>query len=40
VPDAQRTELERSPAYRAYGRTLEEGLAWLTERTAAASRAA
>jgi single-stranded-DNA-specific exonuclease len=40
VPPAQRTELERSPAYRAYGRILEEGLAWLTQRTSAAPRAA
>lgn len=40
VPSAQRTELERSPAYRAYGRILEEGLAWLTQRRSAAPRAA
>jgi single-stranded-DNA-specific exonuclease len=40
VPPAQRTELERSPAYRAYARILEEGLAWLTQRTPADSRAA
>jgi single-stranded-DNA-specific exonuclease len=31
VPAAQRTELERSAAYRAYQRRLEEGLAWLSE---------
>ncbi|UGS36822.1 hypothetical protein DSM104329_03233 [Capillimicrobium parvum] len=41
VPAAQRTELERSAAYRAYQRRLEEGLAWLSEPTAdAAARAA
>ncbi len=40
VPPAQRTQLERSAAYRAYERRLEEGLAWLTERTVPASRAA
>ncbi len=41
VPDAPRTDLERSPTYRACDRRLEEGLRWLTERTAApAARAA
>jgi single-stranded-DNA-specific exonuclease len=41
VPPAERTQLERSAAFRAYSRRLEEGLAWLTDRTAApAARAA
>jgi single-stranded-DNA-specific exonuclease len=34
VPAAERTELERSGAYRAYQRRLEEGLAWLSEPVA------
>ena len=39
VPDAPRSSLERSPAYRAYGRRLAQARAWL-ERCASAPRAA
>jgi single-stranded-DNA-specific exonuclease len=37
VPTAQRTDLERSSAYRAYTGRLEEGLRWLSERPATAT---
>ena len=37
---AGRTELERSPAFRAYGRRLADGLAYLQERPAQAAAAA
>jgi single-stranded-DNA-specific exonuclease len=40
VPTAERTQLERSPAFCAYERRLDEGLAWLSDRTAPAARAA
>jgi single-stranded-DNA-specific exonuclease len=40
VPPARRTELERSTAFCAYERRLHEGLAWLSDRTAPAARAA
>ncbi|HEY8582619.1 MAG TPA: hypothetical protein VIL49_06720, partial [Capillimicrobium sp.] len=39
VLPADRTELERSPAYRALERRRREGLAWLSGRTAAAPAA-
>lgn len=40
VPVAQRTQLERSPSYRACERHLEEGLGWLSIPTAPVSAAA
>ena len=40
VPPAQRTELERSPTYRAAQQRLEEGLAWLSTPPTPARRAA
>jgi single-stranded-DNA-specific exonuclease len=40
VPTAERTELDRSVAYRAYERRLEDGRQWLSDRTAPAARAA
>jgi hypothetical protein len=37
VPEAQRTELERSPTFRAYQRRLQDADRYLSEATARAA---
>jgi hypothetical protein len=37
VPAAGRTELDRSPAFRAYARRYEDGVRWLSGATARAA---